>query len=82
MTQEQQDFLAPRLTAPLSNALFQGTVAQLPAGGVVAGTMAWATNGRKTGELAGAGTGVLVYADTIAGTVTWKRISDDVTAVA
>lgn len=41
------------------------TVAALPAiGGVQNGTMAWASNGRKAGEGAGAGTGVVVMKDT------------------
>lgn len=39
--------------------LVQYTVAQLPAG--KEGYIAYATNGRKTGEGAGAGTGVPVY---------------------
>jgi len=61
--------------------LLYATVAALPAAGVQSGAMAWATNGRKSGEGAGSGTGVLAYADTISGATTWRRLSDD-TAVA
>jgi hypothetical protein len=52
------------------------TVAGLPAAGQ-AGRLRFATNGRKTGEGAGAGTGVLVYDDAVG----WRRV-DDGTAVA
>lgn len=38
-------------------------VADLPTTGITAGTPAYATNGRKNGELAAAGTGVLVFFD-------------------
>lgn len=50
-------------------------VAQLPSTGVRNGATAWATNGRKTGEGAGAGTGVLVYFT--ASDASWRRLSDD-----
>lgn len=53
------------------------TVAGLPLSGEV-GRIAFATNGRKTGEGAGAGTGVLVYDDGTA----WRRTSDDTTVAA
>lgn len=53
------------------------TVAGLPAATYSSGLVAFASNGRKVGEGAGAGTGVLVVSD---GTV-WRRLSDD-TAVA
>jgi hypothetical protein len=65
-----------------TNALLQATVAALPSSAVQSGALAWATNGRKSGEGAGLGTGVLVYADNQAGTVTWRRLSDDTTAAA
>jgi len=47
------------------------TVAALPAG--VVSAIAFATNGRKTGETAGNGTGVLVVYSNGA----WRRLSDD-----
>lgn len=54
--------------------------ADLPTAAIGAGDgdIYWITNGRKTGEGAGAGTGVLVYYNSA--TATWKRISDDVNA--
>ena len=52
------------------------TVAALPAG--AAGKVAYASNGRKVGEGAGAGTGVLVYHDGTA----WRRTADDTTVAA
>ncbi len=39
------------------------------------GNLYWVTDGRKMGEGAGAGTGVLVYYNEA--TTTWKRIADD-----
>ena len=51
------------------------TVAGLPAAGEN-GRLRFATDGRKTGEGGGAGTGVLVYDDGVA----WRRV-DDGTAV-
>lgn len=53
------------------------TVAGLPAAGQT-GRMRFATDGRKTGEGAGAGTGVLVYDDGVA----WRRVDDGTTVVA
>ena len=53
------------------------TVANLPAAGEN-GRLRFATDGRKTGEGLGAGTGVLVYDDTVA----WRRTSDDTTVAA
>ncbi len=53
------------------------TVAALPAAGE-GGRMRFATDGRKTGEGAGAGTGVLVYDDGTA----WRRVDDGTTVVA
>jgi hypothetical protein len=52
------------------------TVASLPAG--IAGRIVFASNGRKNGEGAGAGSGTLVYADGSA----WRRVSDDTTVAA
>lgn len=48
------------------------TVATLPTS-PTAGTIAYATNGRKVGELVGAGTGVLVYYSNGA----WRTFSAD-----
>lgn len=53
------------------------TVAGLPAPGS-AGRVAFATDGRKTGEGVGSGTGVLVYDDATA----WRRVDDGTTVVA
>lgn len=53
------------------------TVAGLPAAGYI-GRLALASNGRKNGEGASAGTGVLVYDDGVA----WRRVSDDSTVAA
>lgn len=53
------------------------TVAGLPAAGQV-GRLRFATDGRKSGEGAGAGTGVLVSDDGVA----WRRQSDDTTVAA
>jgi len=52
-------------------------VANLPSASV-AGRVAFASNGRKSGEGVGAGTGVQVYADGVA----WRRVSDDTTVAA
>lgn len=55
------------------------TVANLPAAGLGNGTtfvtIAFASNGRKSGEAAGLGTGQLVYFDTPSGQ--WLRVRDD-----
>jgi len=53
------------------------TVAGLPAAGQF-GRLRFATNGRKTGEGLGAGTGVLVYDDSVA----WRRCDDGTTVAA
>lgn len=50
--------------------------ADIPTDGIGAGDMLWISDGRKTGEGTGAGTGVLVYYNPA--TLSWKRISDDV----
>lgn len=57
------------------------TFAELPPAGVK-GRMYYVTNGRKAGEGAGAGTGVLAIDDEIAGTPTWVRVDDPTQAVA
>jgi hypothetical protein len=65
---------AGTFTALTSNALLltmRCLVSALPAG--VVGGVAFATNGRKTGEGVGAGTGVLVVYSNGA----WRRLSDD-----
>lgn len=49
-------------------------VADLPTAGEI-GRLRYATNGRKVGEGAGLGTGVLVYDDGVA----WRRTGDDTT---
>ncbi len=54
------------------------TVATLPAAGE-RGRMRWVSDGRKLGEGAGAGTGVVAYDD---GGATWRRTADDTTVVA
>lgn len=55
------------------------TVANLPVAGLGNGTtfvtVAFASNGRKSGEAAGLGTGQLVYFDTPSGL--WLRVRDD-----
>lgn len=53
------------------------TVATLGAAGQ-AGRMRYATDGRKTGEGPGAGTGVVAYDDGIA----WRRVDDSTTVAA
>lgn len=49
------------------------TVATLPSSGISAGATAYASNGRKISEGAGAGTGVMVYFSS----GQWRRFSDD-----
>ncbi|MDH0871790.1 hypothetical protein [Agrobacterium pusense] len=53
--------------------LLSYTVAALPTTGISAGATAYASNGRKVSEGAGAGTGVMVYYST----GQWRRFSDD-----
>ncbi len=60
--------------AELAGAVETNTVVLLPAAGQ-AGRVRFATNGRKTGEGVGAGTGVLVYDDGTA----WRRVDDGTT---
>ncbi len=61
----------------VTNAVPRLTVANLPTP-QQAGRVRFATDGRKMGEGAGAGTGVLVYDDSVA----WRRTADDTTVVA
>lgn len=53
--------------------------APLAADGAAAGDMLFITNGRKSGEGGGAGTGVPAYYN--AGTDTWKRFEDNADVV-
>lgn len=62
----------------LVNPLIIDTVANLPTPGTGWRRIALATNGRKTGEGAGAGTGVLCYDDGTA----WRRVDDGTTVAA
>lgn len=55
--------------------LYQAKKAQLPNSGVRYGAQAWCSDGRKQGEAAGSGTGVLVYF--CAHCSAWLRFSDD-----
>ena len=55
----------------------RSTVAALPAAGQ-ASRVRFATDGRKTGEGVGVGTGVLVYDDGVA----WRRADDGTTVAA
>ncbi len=48
----------------------------LAATGAAAGDLLWISDGRKSGEGAGAGTGVFAYYNP--STDAWKRVSDDV----
>ncbi len=63
--------------AETAGAAATSTVATLPAAGQN-GRLRFATDGRKTGEGVGAGTGVLVYDDSVA----WRRVDDGTTVVA
>lgn len=63
--------LITNLTGALG-ALSSHTVAALPSPALYSlGTMAFATNGRNTGEAAGAGTGCPVFVKSVSGTNTW-----------
>lgn len=61
----------------VTNAVPTSTVALLPTPGQ-AGRVRFATDGRKTGEGVGAGTGVLCYDDGVA----FRRVDDGTTVVA
>lgn len=60
------------------NSLTVYTVAGLPATGLYAGKLAYASNGRKVGEGPGAGTGVVVYYSGAA----WRVFSTDAAVAA
>jgi hypothetical protein len=64
---------AMRSLVAMSNGV---TVASLPTGS--AGDLAYATNGRKNGEGAGLGTGVLVFKDATA----WRAVDTGATVAA
>jgi hypothetical protein len=51
------------VTQQTATALSSYTVANLPTSGIAASQLAYASNGRKNGEGAGAGTGVMVFRD-------------------
>lgn len=54
----------PNIKGAPTNGLGNFTVANLPSASAVgAGVIAYATDGRKNGETAGNGTGVLVFSD-------------------
>lgn len=65
--------------AGYSNGVQAYTAASLPVNGVANGqtyvTIAFCSNGRKAGEGAGAGTGVMVYWN--AASLQWFKVSDD-----
>lgn len=64
------------MNEPLSSeGLYANTYAALPTVGVRNGVLAWVSDGRKSGEGAGSGTGILAYfneADR-----SWRRFRDD-----
>lgn len=66
-----------RERAEQAGAVPRSTVALMPAASKP-GRVWFATNGRKTGEGAGAGTGVLCYDDNVA----WRRVDDGTTVLA
>ena len=68
--------LALRLTEMTPFRVSTYSVATLPS--ATAARVAFASNGRKVGEGAGAGTGTLVYSDGTA----WRRVGDDTTVIA
>ncbi len=63
--------------AEVAAAVPRSTVANLPTP-QQSGRVRFATDGRKVGEGAGAGTGTLVYDDGVA----WRRVADDTTVLA
>ena len=64
MTSNIFDPLGDRTGQPLNtNHLLVGTLAELPVSGVQNGAQAFATDGRKSGEGAGDGTGLAVWFD-------------------
>lgn len=73
----QLHFLSCQERAETAGAVKPILFANLPVAGEF-GRLRFVTNGRKSGEGAGAGTGVLCYDDTLS----WKRTADDTTVVA
>ncbi len=74
---ERLQVLERRERAEITGGVENNAVATLPAAGQD-GRVRFATNGRKTGEGVGAGTGVLVYDDGTA----WRRVDDGTTVAA
>ncbi len=65
---------------PLSTEnLLSRTADELPTQGVNNGAVAWAEDGRKSGEGSGSGTGIPVYFDESAGTWMSSRTDAEVT---
>ena len=75
---EQTLWTGNEVVSRVPNRLVSKTVAQLNALTVSAGAIAYASNGRKTGETASAGTGVVAYYS--AGQ--WRRLYDDAVVIA
>lgn len=78
---EAQTAITRSERAETAGALRASTLANAPlaAGGAAAGMVLWITNGRKTGEGVGAGTGVPAYYQ--ASSNTWKRFEDNADVV-
>jgi hypothetical protein len=66
------------VTQQTATAISSYTVANLPTAGIGAGQLAYASNGRKNGEGAGAGTGVMVFRDGTA----WRACDTGATVAA
>jgi hypothetical protein len=66
------------VTQQTATALSSYTVANLPTSGIAASQLAYASNGRKNGEGAGAGTGVMVFRDGTA----WRACDTGATVAA
>ena len=75
MTQETPDLQKLDTTK-----LMQRNLAELPTAGPqsIQGAMAWALDGRKSGESSSNGTGVPVYADVTDGVITWLTYRGDI----
>jgi hypothetical protein len=71
----EANYNAPTISIDLLKVKIYYGTSVLP---VQAGSQAFASNGRKTGEGAGSGTGTPVYFDGVA----WRRTADDTTVVA
>ncbi len=50
---------------------------ELPTAAVQHGVQRFCLDGRRSGQATGEGTGCWVYADVVAGSATWRRLSDD-----